>query len=86
MGRLNCVNIKRTTFANSFYYIGFDIPVFRMLFQHKDSLYLEVSKQGRYTILGSIILSTIAARRAQLHNHELHSCTTDCAFQRTTAI
>lgn len=68
---------SQTTLQNSFYNIGFDIPVFRMLLQHNDSPYLEVSRLGRYLILGCITICTIAVRRAQLHNQELHSCTTD---------
>lgn len=87
MGLHSCVNIKTNYLRNSFYNIWLDIPVFRMLLQHNDSPYLEVSRLGRYLILGfCIILSTIAVRRAQLHNHELHSCKQIRAFHKTTVI
>lgn len=50
MGLRNCVNRKRITFANSFYYIGFHIHVFRMLFQHNHSLHF----RGEQTMSTSI--------------------------------
>lgn len=48
MGLRNWVNRKRITFANSFYYIGFSIPLFIMLFQHNHSLHFR-GKQTRST-------------------------------------
>lgn len=70
------MNIKQTTFRNSFYNIGFHIPVFRMLLQHNDSLYLEVSRLGRCSLYNteykscqesSIIQSRIKQRNLKLN-------------------
>lgn len=64
------MNIKQTTFRNSFYNIGFHIPVFRMLLQHNDSLYLEVSRLGR----------------CSLYNTEYKSCQESSIIQSRTSL
>lgn len=73
MGLRNFLNIKRTNFANSFYYFGFDIPVFRMLFQHNNSLHFW-GEQTRsifntgffYTLYKSCQKSSITPSRTSL--------------------
>lgn len=59
MGLRNCVNRKRITFANSFYYIGFRIPLFRMLFQHNHSLHFGGEQTRSTSILNTGFFNTL---------------------------
>lgn len=78
IGLLSYMNIKRTTSSNYqiiFYYFDISITGFRMFFQSNDILHLRITCLGRYLILGFLIKFAIVVCRAQLHDHELHSCT-----------
>lgn len=59
MGLRNCVNRKRITFANSFYYIGFRIPLFRMLFQHNHSLHFRGEQTRSTSIFNTGFFNTL---------------------------
>lgn len=55
----NCVNRKRITFANYFYYIGFRIPLFRMLFQHNHSLHFRGEQTRSTSIFNTGFFNTL---------------------------
>lgn len=59
MGLRNCVNRKRITFSNSFYYIGFHIPVFRMFFQHNHSLHFRGEQTRSTSIFNTGFFNTL---------------------------
>lgn len=59
MGLRNCVNRKRITFSNSFYYIGIHIPVFRMLFQHNHSLHFRGEQTRSTSIFNTGFFNTL---------------------------